>query len=298
MASAVLESVESIIIRLFERSDQALTRRQLHDLGEAGDTLLRWGTLRQDQTLTSLGCRSCGEDHLVDLEYEPELRIWRYYCSSVGFVAVDAADLVTFQLDHGWLFDRLTEELRIGRPDRRCLIHNVLWQLGIARTGTAFWTAFIARNVEAHFDRILGELQQAGAAFPGLVLTSSTTVPHRVRLPNGHRWVPLADLLEVSGGQLGFREAVIRAALSGKGARQLVPRPPGRPGVPDLVLEELTRRQQAGETCSLLGAEAAAIQKWLRTAHPERGPRSPGRIENIIRERYAEWASRDPRSTK
>ena len=112
------------------------------------------------------------------------------------------------------------------------------------------------------------------------------------------RWVPLTDLLEVSGGQLWVREPVIRAALRGKGVRQLIPRPRGPAGVDDLVLEQFARRQQANETCSKIGDEAAALQEWLRIAHPERGPRSRGRIENIIRKPHAKWRSRNPQATR
>jgi hypothetical protein len=290
--------VEDVIARLCEQPGRVLTARDVSELGPAGDLLRQWGAVRRGDNLTAVSCTSCGEDHPVELEYDAKLRAWLYYCSSVGWVVVDESDLVTFRFVPGWLFDRLTEALQIGRPDQRCLIDKVLWQLGTARTGTAFWTAFIARNVEAHLNAILGALQLAGAAFPGLVLTSSLAVPHRVPLPNGHRWVPLTDLLEVSGGQLWVREPVIRAALRGKGVRQLVPRPRGPAGVDDLILEQLARRQQANETCPKIGDKAAALQEWLRIAHPERGPRSRGRIENIIREPHAKWRSRNPQATR
>jgi hypothetical protein len=292
-------SIEQLIVSLCDQQGRVLTDRELGELGRAGDLLRRWGAVVRGDNLTCVACTSCGEDHPVELEYDPELRAWRYYCSFDGYVIVNQEDLVTFRFDREWLFGRLSEALRINGPDPRCLIEDVLWQLGTARTGTAFWTVFVARDVLGHLDLILGQLQQAGGGFSGLVLTSSPVVPHRVRLPNGHRWVPLLDLLDAGDGQLGVREAVIRAALSGEGARQLVPRPPGRPGVGDLVLEELVRRQQAGATLPEVGKEAAALQTWLRIAHPERRPRSKGRIENIIREPYAKWASReDPRSTK
>jgi hypothetical protein len=287
-----------IIVRMFERHDQALSRRQLEHFGEAGESLRRGGALQQNETLTSLGCLSCGEDHPVELEFDQTSGKWHYYCGSVGWVHVDEADIINFSLRLDWLFDRLTEALRIGRPDRRCFIEGVLWQLGLARTGTTFWTAFAVRRVASHLDPILEKLEHAGAGYPGLVLTSSPEVPCRVRLPNQHRWLRLADLLMVSEGQLGAHEPVIRAALSGKGVRKLGPRKPGRPGVVDLVLKEFDRRRQAGVPLSGRGAEAMAVMAWLRTEHPEYGSRSKGRIENIIRERYAEWASRDPRSTK
>jgi hypothetical protein len=283
---------------MFEHHDQALSRSELGFLGEAGESLLRWGALRQNETLTSLGCRSCGEDHLVELEFDQPAGKWRYYCGSVGWVHVDEADTVNFSLHLEWLFDRLSDLLRIRRPDRRCLIDNVLWQLGLARTGTTFWTAFVARSVAIHLDTILEKLNHAGGGYPGLVLTSSPKLPYHVRSPNRHRLVLLADLLDGSDTQLGIREPVIRAALSGKDVRKLLPRGPGRPGVVDLVLKEFGHRRQAGIPLSGLGAEAVAILAWLRAEHPEYGSRSKGRIENIIRERYAEWASRDPRSTK
>ena len=290
--------VEDLIARLCDQPGRVLTERDVGELGPAGDLLRRWGAVRQDENLTAVSCTSCGDDHPVELEYDPELRVWRYYCGSVGWAAVDEADLVTFRFDRGWLFDKLVEELRIRRPDRRCLVDDVLWQLGNARTGTAFWAAFVARDAAAHLDPILEGLRQAGGAYPGLVLTSSPGVPRRVRLPHGHRWVSLVDVLDAGDDRLGVHEAGVRAALSDKGARQPAPRPPGRPGVGDLMLEEFARRRQAGETCPSLRGEAAAIQGWLRATHPELGPRSRGTVENIIRRLHAEGASRDPRPTK
>jgi hypothetical protein len=283
---------------MFEHHDQALSQRQLGLLGEVGESLLRWGALQQNETLTSIGCRSCGEDHLVELEFDHVASKWRYYCGSVGWVHIDEADIVNFSLHLQWLFDQLSDSLRIRRPDRCCLVDNVLWQLGLARTGTTFWTAFVARSMASHLDPILEKLQHAGGGYPGLVLTSSPKLPYRVRLPNRHRLVSLADVLCGSDTELGIHEPVIRAALSGKDVRKLLPRGPGRPGVVDLVLKEFDRRRQAGVPLSGLAAQAVAILAWLRAEHSEFGSRSKGRIENIIREHRAGWASRDPRSTK
>ena len=100
--------VEELLVCLFDRPDRVLTRRQLRDLGEAGDLLLGWGALVRDGTLTATACRSCGDDHPVDLEFDPTLRRWLYYCGSVGFAAADEDDLVTFRFDPRWL----------GRPSR------------------------------------------------------------------------------------------------------------------------------------------------------------------------------------
>jgi hypothetical protein len=196
------ESAENVIIRLFERRNQALNLRQLHDLGDVGDSLLRWGALQQDETLTSVGCRSCGEDHLVELEFDPASGSWRYYCGSVGFVAVDADDLITLRLDPSWLVARLSESLQIRRPRQRELIASTLWDLGEADLGGAtpggrLWTAFLTRAVSTALDAVVDALHTWGRKLPGFVLTSSTEAPWHLSLPHGYRFVPLSDVLEV-----------------------------------------------------------------------------------------------------
>ena len=87
--------IEQLVVQLVEHSARTITRRQLDKLGEAGATLLRCGALQESETLTSIACDQCGDDHFVELDFDPATRQWRYYCSSVGFVPVYADDLVT-----------------------------------------------------------------------------------------------------------------------------------------------------------------------------------------------------------
>ena len=101
--------------------------------------------------------------------------------------AADEDDLITFRLDLNWFFDRLAGLLRIGRPDRACLVDGVMWRLGVARADLRFWTAMVARDVVTHLDGVIEQLQRAGRDHGGLVLTSSADVPFRVPLPNGYR---------------------------------------------------------------------------------------------------------------
>jgi hypothetical protein len=287
--------VEDLLVRLVDRPDLVLTRRRLRDLGEPGGLLLRWGALVQDGTLTGTACRSCGDDHPVDLEFDAVSRRWMRYCGSVGLVAVDEDDLVTFRLDLSWLFDRLAELLRISRPDRACLVDGVLWRLGVARAADLrFWTAMVARDVVAHLDPILEQLQRAGRGHGGLVLTSSAAVPFRVSLPSGYRWLPLRHLLDAEGGELRVHEGAIRRALAGAVGRTITERQPGRPGVESLVLGEFRRRNGAGETQPTLRGEATVLRSWLAATHPDAGGRSLGTIENLIRSAHASWREGNP----
>jgi hypothetical protein len=291
------EPVEDVIVRLFDCPDRVLARRQLRDLGEAGDLLLRWGAMLPGETLTSIACRSCGDDHPVDLEFDAMSSTWRHYCGAVGFVAIDNEDLVTFRLHLDWLFVRLGELLQLRRPDRACLVDGVMWRLGVARADQRFWTAVLARDVVDHLDPILEQLQRAGGDHGGLVLTSSANLPFRVPLPNGYRWLPLRDLLDADDNGLRIQQGAIRRALAGVLARAVVERPPGRPGVEGVVLGEFRRRSHVGQTEPTLRAEAAALQSWLLTNDPDSGGRSLGTIENLIRSGHAAWRRGNPRAT-
>jgi hypothetical protein len=147
--------IEDVVADLVENPNRTITRRELDGLGEAGATLLRWRALRPGETLTSIACTSCGDDHFVELDFDPPTQGWRYYCRSVGLIAVAADDLVTFRFALGWLRDRLAECLLIERPRRRELVPDVLWDLGDANLGGRPWSAFLARSVDVHLDPVL-----------------------------------------------------------------------------------------------------------------------------------------------
>ena len=104
-----LPLIEDVVADLVENPNRIITRRELDGLGDIGATLSRWGALRPGETLTSIACTSCGDDHFVELDFDPATQMWRYYCGSVGRVAVASDDLVTFGFDLGWLADRLAE---------------------------------------------------------------------------------------------------------------------------------------------------------------------------------------------
>ena len=194
--------IEDVVADLVENPNRIITRSELDGLGDIGATLSRWGALRPGETLTSIACTSCGDDHFVELDFDPATQMWRYYCGSVGLVPVATDDLVTFRFDLGWLADRLAEGLLIGRPRRRELVADVLWDLGDASLGGRNWSAFLARTVDVHLDPILGALRERGGKLSGLVLASSPFLPSNVPLPHGHRFMPLRDAVDCSTGLL------------------------------------------------------------------------------------------------
>ena len=233
--------VEDLIVELVEHPTRTITRRDLRRWGEAGATLLRWGALKDGETLTSLVCEACDDHHIVELEYDPVAGTWRHYCGSAGFVTVDADDLVTYALDQDWLMSRLAELLAIHRLEPACLIDGVMWRLGTARLGTRFWTAVLVRDVERHLNAILEQVQLAGREHPSLLLSSSPATPGRIVLPNDYRWLPLRQLLHADDGELAVRKKVLMDALRVR--RPEEPRgKAGRPGV-----QECCSRNSAGE---------------------------------------------------
>lgn len=57
---------------------------------------------------------------------------------------------------------------------------------------------------------------------------------------------------------------------------------PGRPTIRHLILDELRRRNAAGECEPTVKAEAQVLQEWASSAHPNAPPPATGTIENLI----------------
>ena len=68
---------------------------------------------------------------------------------------------------------------------------------------------------------------------------------------------------------------------------------PGRPSIKHLILAELKRRAEAGETLPAVGKEAQALHEWAAEHHPQAQTPGIGAIENFIRDSH-----RRLRSTK
>lgn len=289
--------IEDVVVDLVENPRRTITRRDIGHLGEVGDTLLRWGALQPGETLTSVACSSCGDDHIVDLEFDRAVEQWRYYCGSVGFVPVHRDEVVTYRFDLSWLTAQLGQLLGIRRLEQACLIDDVIWRLGTARLDQRFWTAILVRDVHLHLDAILHRLQLTGRGNPGLVLVSGKNVPQRVVLPNDYRWLPLRQLPNAETGQLEVHEAAIRDPLCFRKRRQGGKAKPGRPGVAEHVLPELRRRAAAGEMHGTLAAEARHLSAWLAQS-----PRSiscePRSMETAIRGAYWELKVNPQRNMK
>lgn len=288
--------VEDLIVALVEHPDRRITRATLRSWGEAGATLLRWGALKHGETSTSLVCEACDDHHIVDLEYDSAASTWRHYCGSTGFVTVDADDLVTYALHCDWLVARLAALLSIQRPEAMPLIDGVMWRLGTARIDRRFWTAVLVRDVDRHLNAILEQVKRSGREHPGLLLSSSPTTPRNFALPNDYRWLPLRDLLEADTGELAARTTAIMDALRVR-KREGPPGKAGRPGVKAVLLPELRRRAAAREMSNILADEARYLADWLQSA-PRSVRRTPGGVENIIRDTFNELQGKEPRPTK
>lgn len=287
------EPVGEFLVRLFDQPDCVLTRRQLRQQGEAGDLLLRWGAMLQDETLTSVACQSCGEDHAVDLRFDTVSRTWMYYCSSVGFVAVDEDDLVTFCFDFAWLFARLTEFLQIQRPRGRVLVPDVLWDLGDAVLGGRLWSAFLARAVDVNLDAILDALSTRGGKLKGLILTSTVNAPRSLQLPHGHRFIMLSDCFNTASGKLDLVVDHVVAAV--QGSRPVVEgRRRGRRSRKSLVIELFERRVACGETVPTLKGEAATLHQLGLQEYPGVQIPAARTIENLIRTAFNELGLNRP----
>lgn len=192
---------------------------------------------------------------------------------------------------------RLTELLSIHRLEMTRLIDGVMWRLGTARLDTRFWTAILVRDVDRNLNAILEQVQFAGRGHPSLLLSSTGSVPSRVVLPNSYRWLSLRQLLHAECGELAVHESVIVDALRVRKPRGEARRNAGRPGVAEQLLAELRRRAKAGTMKATLAEEARHLAVWVGQS-PRSSPRSPGRVETVIRGTYNELKAKRPRPTK
>ena len=254
------EPLEGLLVRLFDRLDRALTQRQLRDLGETGVLLLAGVRFSAAIRFTSVACQSCGEDHAVDLEFDTDvapvdilLQFGRLYSCRRGrtYYLSLRSRMVVRPTDH---------LLRIARPDRTCLIDNVMWRLGTARLDQRFWTAMLVRDVHAASRRH----SRAATARTAVATQASCSSAARMRrgavaLPNDYRWLPLRQLLHAETGHLEVASSVAFATRFGPGSVGKAGKSkPGRPGVAEHVIPELRRRAAAGEMHETLAAEATA----------------------------------------
>lgn len=283
-ARAMEPLVEDLVVELVEHPDRQITRRELGRWGEAGATLQRWGALKDGAPLTSVFCTACDDDHFVELEYDLAAGSWYHYCTWTGFVTLDRDDLMTSVVDLDWLLSRLAGLLAIRRVEATPLIDGVMWRLGTARIETRFWTTILVRDVERNLDAILEQVQRLGRGHPGLLLSSSSRTLRNIALPNDYHWLPLRDLLNAESGELAVRPTAVLDALRVR-KREGPAGKAGRPSAEEAILAELRRRALTGEMLGKVSDEARHLAEWVGQS-PRSDPRSPGRVENIIRDTF------------
>src|SRR5262245_56724916 len=119
-----------LVAQMFDRLPQATySMRCIDDLGHGTRCLLEWGALIPVEPLRSIWCRACGDDHAVELEFDPETNTYNYFCASAGLTTVEEADIRACTFDVSWLLQLLEQALDIRKPRRRALVENVFWDL-------------------------------------------------------------------------------------------------------------------------------------------------------------------------
>ena len=73
---------------------------------------------------------------------------------------------------------------------------------------------------------------------------------------------------------------------------------PGRPGSSHLVVDEFKKRAARGEVEGTLADQSRVLAQWLRNAHPQAHPITPGRIENVLRIDFSETRKSTKRRRK
>ncbi len=164
-----------------------------------GPMAIQCGALRKGEIRTVVPDRSDHEGRVVDAEWDPMTRTYRYFSLPArGWVTVPGEDLLNWDLDMAWFLGWIAGQFgQTLKSPPASLVQDHLWDLGVTRVGQRRAGLFFARRL--HFgdvlDQIVEALRTRSGHPPGIVLTTSRWSGRVVRFPGEHRVVGLRDCL-------------------------------------------------------------------------------------------------------
>jgi len=193
-------------------------------------------------------CRTCDNDHIAHLEFDPSTGRHRHFCPEAGYVTVEDAALATLRAEPQWLIDWLVTALPITPPvRRRVLVPALAWHLGDACVNGAELTMVFAIGVctQRNLDALALAVSTVPPAKFGVVLTTSGAPPRRLTLPHGYEIVEFREIARVEQNSLTLDKIKLVAWMKGlrKGLNKPAQLHAGRPSDATLIHDIFRERR-------------------------------------------------------
>lgn len=186
---------------------------------EARDPLLQSGALAQGPLQTVVPDRTNHEGRTVDAQWDNERRCYQYFSvDHGGWARVPDEDLMTYDLDVGWLLRFVAKGVGIEDAVHPfCLVPNHLWELGTTWIHKRKAAVLFGRRISRSdvFRQCVEALRTRKGRPPGVMLTTSRGSSWDQELPGGHRILPLRDCLEIGKADFAIDLDVVHGVLTG-----------------------------------------------------------------------------------
>ena len=165
-------------------------------------------------------CGACYDGHDAAVEFDDATGRYTHFCPEAGYLRVEAERLHRFGVNFPRLLDVLREAFDMrNRPSARCLIEDVLWDLGDVLVADARQTLLFARRLS--FSGNLISVRETLARRPpratGLCIHTSSQTLTVDKLPGGHRVFPIFEFVSEKTA-FTIDESLLAAALVGRPA--------------------------------------------------------------------------------
>jgi hypothetical protein len=165
-------------------------------------------------------CGACYDDHDAPVEFDSTTKRYAHFCAEAGYVQVEVERLHRFGVNFPRLIDILREAFDMrNRPGARCLIDDILWDLGDVLVADARQTLLFARRLS--FSANLISVREALARRPpraaGLCFHTSSQTLAVDMLPGRHRVFPIFEFVSENTA-FTINESSLAAALFGRPA--------------------------------------------------------------------------------
>lgn len=212
-----------LVVEVCETPNHRLGGPMMVDhFSDIGPMAVKCGALRQGEMSTLVPDRSDHEGHMVDAEWDPQTRTYRYFSLPArGWVTVPKDDLLNWELDVEWFLRWIADQFGLTPSSLpRVLIKNHFWHLGTPWIGKRRCGLFFTRRLgfDDGYDQVTNVLRDRSGEYPGVLLTSSPWNFWNAKFPGNHRLIRLQDCLEESEEARFDMEAISRilAGVSGE----------------------------------------------------------------------------------